>query len=462
MDVQPQTYPHSSNHNRVDAIRPHRHAHQVTMKTKHTHSTRPSERGGILVTAIIFCALVGLVLVAYLSMLRSQHKFTFRSQVWNDCVPLCEAGIEEALAHVNYSGTIGTNFGLNGWLYSANAYRKELSLNGGTVKVAISNDMPPTIFVNGSLKAPLSSANLTRVIRVGTRLNQRFAYAVLSRGNITCNSSGARVDSYDSSNPLKSTLGQYDPLKAGDQATLATTAKMPNSIDIGNLKLYGYAGTGPGGTVGINNGNVGSTLFNNNPLNSGKIEGGHSANDVNVYIPDPTLPTMFASGTAPAGGVIGGTNYAYILPAGDWTLSSLNLGTGQRMIVTGNARLLVNGSTSINGSADIDVAPGGNLEFYTTGNADIKGNVNNPGAPKDFNMIGLKGCTSISYSGGASYVGTVNAPQADVIITGGSALYGAIIAKTAKVGGGLSFHYDEALKGNPREARFLVTSYQEL
>ncbi|HKQ38803.1 MAG TPA: hypothetical protein VJ063_12050, partial [Verrucomicrobiae bacterium] len=91
------------------------------------------QRGGILVTTIIFCALVGLVLVAYLSMLKSQHKFTYRSQVWNDCVPLCEAGIEEALAHMNYSGT-STNFGINGWVLSANAYRKEIKLNDGTVR----------------------------------------------------------------------------------------------------------------------------------------------------------------------------------------------------------------------------------------------------------------------------------------------------------------------------------------
>lgn len=420
-----------------------------------------SERGGILVTAVIFCALVGLVLVAYLSMLRTQHKFTHRSQVWNDCVPLCEAGIEEALAHLNYSGTT-TNFGINGWVLSANAYRKELRLNDGTVRVAISNDTPPTIFVNGLLKAPLGSTNLSRGIRVGTRLNQRFAYALLARGNITCNSAGARVDSYDSTDPLKSTLGQYDPLKAGDKATLATTSKLPGAIDVGNLKLYGYAGTGPGGTININNGNVGSTLFNDNPLNSGKIESGHSANDVNVYIPDPVLPSSFSGVPLAGGGVIGGTNYTYIIPSGDYTLNSLNLGTGQRLIVTGNARLLVNGATAISGGADIDIAPGGNLEFYTIGNVDIKGNVNNPGLPKDFSMIGLKGCSAITYSGGASFVGTVNAPQASVTITGGSALYGAVIANTAKVTGGLSVHFDEALKGNPREGRFLAATYQEL
>src|SRR5262247_4119637 len=123
---------------------------------------RSNERGGILVTAVVFSALVGLALVAYLAMLQSQNKFTHRSQVWNDCIPLCEAGIEEALAHINYSGTT-TSFGINGWGFSGNAYRKDLNLNQGTVRIAISNDLPPTIFVNGSLHAPLSSSSdLTR------------------------------------------------------------------------------------------------------------------------------------------------------------------------------------------------------------------------------------------------------------------------------------------------------------
>ena len=426
---------------------------------------RSYERGGILFAAIVFCALVGLVLTAYLSMIRSQQKFTYRSQVWNDCVLLCEAGIEEAFAHINYTGNgNNTNFGIHGWTLSANAYRKEIKLDDGTVRIAISNDMPPTIFASGFLRAPLSSSrDITRSIRVGTRLNQRFPYALLARGTITCNSAGSRVDSYDSTDPLKSTGGRYDPKKAGDQATLATIAKIPKAIDVGNLKLYGYAGTGPGGTVEVNgSGNVGSTAFNDNPANGGKIEKGHTANDLNVYIADPTLPKDFGSGPSPGSGAIGGTNYAYVISSGDWTLNALNVSGSQRVLVTGTARLLVKGDTSISGSADIDIAPGASIEIFSTGNIDIKGNVNNPGAPKDFSVIGLNGCNAISYSSGAPFVGTVNAPKANVTMNGGATVYGAIIANSAKLSGGLSLHYDESLKGNPNEGRYLAASYQEL
>jgi hypothetical protein len=422
---------------------------------------RSNESGSILITAVIFAALVGLALVAYLSLIKSQHTLTHRSKVWNDCIPLCEAGIEDALAHLNFSGT--TTFGINGWVFNANAYHKELTLNNGTIRVAISNDLPPTIFASSSLRAPLSSSSdITRTIRVGTRTNESFPYAILTRGRLICNSSGGRVDSYDSTNPLKSTLGRYDPAKAGDQAHVVTISRDPSAIEIGTLSVYGYAGTGPGGSIGITGGNVGSTLFNDNTFNDGKIEAGHVTDDINVYIPDPTLPGNFTGALSPGSGTVAGTNYTYVLPSGNWTLNSLKLGTGQRMIVTGNAHILVTGSTAISGSGGIDIAAGGSLEFYTTGDVDIKGNVNNLGVPKDFSLVGLNGCKNITYSGGASYVGTINAPGANVTIAGGSVFSGAIIANTAKITGGLSVHYDEALKAPPGEGRFLVASYQEL
>src|SRR5688572_17544644 len=111
-------------------------------------STRSRQRGGILVVTIIFCSLVGVVLVAYLSMLKSQHKFTYRSQVWNDCVATCEAGIEEAMSHINYSGTT-SNFAINGWVLSGGAYRKQRNINGGFVRMAIATAIPPMITVTG-------------------------------------------------------------------------------------------------------------------------------------------------------------------------------------------------------------------------------------------------------------------------------------------------------------------------
>src|SRR3989442_14858621 len=72
------------------------------------------QQGSILAIMLILSALIGLMLAAYLTMVGSQNKFTQRSQVWNNSVPVAESGVEEALAHINYSGTT-SNFAINGW-----------------------------------------------------------------------------------------------------------------------------------------------------------------------------------------------------------------------------------------------------------------------------------------------------------------------------------------------------------
>ena len=64
-----------------------------------------SDQGGVLVITIVICALVGLMLSAYLSMVSSQHNFTQHSQIWNNVIPMCESGVEEAMSHINHINT---------------------------------------------------------------------------------------------------------------------------------------------------------------------------------------------------------------------------------------------------------------------------------------------------------------------------------------------------------------------
>lgn len=436
----------------------------MTMRIKATNnsSLQPSERGGILVITIIFCALVGMVLVAYLSMLKSQHKFTHRSQVWNDCIPMCEAGIEEALAHLNFSGT-ANNFAINGWVLTGNCYRKELNLNGGMVRVAISNDMPPTIFVNGLMRAPVQTNYLTRTVRLKTRVNQRYPYACLSKSTITMSGANAYVDSYDSTDPLQSTFGRYDLLKRDDEAIVATTSTVDGDLNIGNASVFGNVATGPGGDVAISGGSVGTILYNANPLNDGSIEGGHYADDVNVYIPDATLPQGF-SGLPPQQNVmVNGTNYAYVLGNGDYYLNSLNL-SGPGVLVQGKARIHVAGQTSLSSSAHILLAPGASLEYYAAGDINVSGRgwINASGYAKDFTIYALNTCNSINYSGDAQFVGTMYAPRSDIKMSGSSGGFGALVGKSITFSGEMSFHYDEALRGDPRQGRFIAASWQEL
>ena len=425
-----------------------------------------SQKGGsVLVITLILCVLVGLMLAAYLNLVGSQNKFTQRSQVWNNVIPLCEAGVEEALTHINYSGTT-SNFAINGWVLSNTNYIKTRTNSDGRYQMSISTDIQPVITVQGFLLVPVQTNYLSRTVQVKTTLNRRFPQAVLAKGAISMGGNAIAVNSFNSTNSAYNTGGQYDPLKARDQATVATDSKTAGSVSIGNANVFGKAATGPGGTVVLNNGTVGDTAWDSNNANRGAIEPGHSANDMNIYIPDVKLPPSLL-GAAPPGpqiSILGVVTANYLLTSGDYALDSINLSSSSKILVTGKARLYVRGSTSMSGQAQIEILPGGSLEFYSAGTASFGGGgvLNDPGNAANFAFYGLPSCTSVSYGGNAGFIGTIYAPEASVTMQGTSDMVGAFVGNTVTLGGNGSMHYDEALQGDPTEGRYLVASWLEL
>ena len=53
-----------------------------------------------------------------MSLLKSQNGSNMRSQSWNSAMPVVEAGIEEALAHLNSTGLGNGNLATQGWTQS--------------------------------------------------------------------------------------------------------------------------------------------------------------------------------------------------------------------------------------------------------------------------------------------------------------------------------------------------------
>jgi hypothetical protein len=424
--------------------------------------------GGVLVVTIIICALVGLMLSAYLSMISSQHTFTQRSQVWNNAIPLCEAGIEEAMAHINHNSTLSNNFAINGWRLDGGHYKKERYINGGEVRMDIDNGLPPIITVRGTLKEPIGHGTVTRVVKVRTKMNQRFPAAVLARGGIGLNGSG-RIDSYNSTNNAESTLGQYDVLKATANALVGTTLRTPGSISVGTMTLYGSGATGPGGTITVaNSGSVGSKAWVESVAGKGKVEPGHHINDANYYIPPASLPSDFAPAALPMNQmyppIVGGTNYKYcVLGDGDYRLlGNMLIGSGDKMLIAGQCRIHVTGTLTVGSSGFILLNTNGYVEFYCGNRVDIAGQgfINLNGYAKNFSIISLTS-QPVSYGGQARLVGTFYAPLSAVNLQGTTDAMGAFTCDSFTLGGGMGIHFDEALKGEPK-VRFIANSWTEL
>src|SRR5262245_16321957 len=73
------------------------------------------EKGSVLVISLILTCILGVTLGSYLMWVRSQSRMTAQSHAWNSALTIAEAGVEEALAHINMKAGTNNNLAANGW-----------------------------------------------------------------------------------------------------------------------------------------------------------------------------------------------------------------------------------------------------------------------------------------------------------------------------------------------------------
>lgn len=427
--------------------------------------TFENRRGSILTLVMITVILIGVTLGSYLHLVSNQNQAVVRSQQWNAAIPLAEAGIEEALAHLNKNMT---NRSVDGWTVEGTNVVKERTLGQDKYRVMINKDVdPPTVVAEGYVYIPTKEKffDPPRRVRVTTTNDALFSKAMVAKGAIDLSGNNVRSDSFDSSDPKYSTGGQYDPTKSRDNGDIATNSSLLNSLAVGNADILGHVSTGPGGSVEIGpNGAVGDKAWH--ALGRNGIKPGWSADDMNVQFPDVKLP--FNGGFAPSSDKVDGTNYTYVLGDGNFELNELSLSGKGAVLVSGNATLLVRGNVSVSGNAYIYIAPGANLQMYVEGaSADFGGNgvVNSAGKAESFGYWGTSSNVEVKLRGNAAFIGTIYAPSAYLSLGGGGRdthdFVGASVSNQVKMNGHFNFHYDEALaKFGPRRG-YTITSWSE-
>jgi hypothetical protein len=455
------------------------------MKTILHPNSRP--QGHFLLIAMMAVGLISFILVNYLKLVQSQNAAVARSQVWNSAVPVFESGIEDALTHMNTHGR--TNMECDGWTkvgldqYQMTRYVGEnyytvtitnFVVGSTSEKPAINSiaciSYPATLASSGQgpllaqAGAPDRAAPvLRRGVRVATTRNGLFTKAMVARGSITI-SGNVLTDSYDSTNPLYSSNGLYTASRSRDKGDVASNGALIKEINTSDgVVLQGHISTGPGGTVGMSGTvSIGDKAW---------IEGGNSGikpgwfkDDMNVAFPDVTAPFVGGAFT-PSGGIVGGTNYAYVLDGGNYQLGSMSLGGVNKVMVTGKSVLYVTGNLNMSGQAAFIIAPGASLKLYVAGargNLTGQGVMNQTGFATNFVYYGLPTNTRVDLTGGSGFTGIIYAPQAALNVSGGSILHGATISDTVSATGGFKFHYDESLASFDNGGNFIVTSWNEL
>jgi hypothetical protein len=447
-------------------------------------------RGSTLMLSMFVTAIVGFVLAAYLTLIKGQNQNVARSQAWNSTVAVIEAGIEDALTHLNRHGS--TNLLCDNWQFINGEYVMQRTVGENYYVVAITNfvagtnNITPSINSQGYVQMPIVVASaqsalfaaagvvesggrtyLARGVKATTRKDYVFAKGLVARDTINLRGNNIESDSFDSLDPNYSTNGLYDPNKRKDNGDIATNSSLTNSLNVGNADIMGHVSTGPNGSVSIGpNGSVGSKAWVSGH-NHG-IETGYRTDDMNVDFPEVRPP--FTSGAfTPGGGLIGTTNYTYLLVSGNYQLDHLTMASANKLYVTGDAILYVTGDVDITGNASIEIANGATLQLYVGGaSANLGGNgvINGSGNATNFFYKGLPANTSLSISGNGTFTGMIYAPNAALNLNGGgnntTDFVGAIVTNTADLNGHYNFHYDEALKQYGPARGYIVNGWNEI
>lgn len=337
------------------------------MKTKFLCN---KQSGSVLMITMVIIAIVGIALASYLSMAGAMNKSVTRSQTWNSSIPIVEAGIEEAIMHLNNNCMASDitqstpNWTADSWTAVTGGLQMTRTLGTSRYTVTILTASPyttlaPAIVCEGYVPAPLASlapqtifavigsvdpnqAFVTnkyvgRRVRVTTGLDGVFVKGMLAKDSIDLHGNRISTDSFDSQDPAHSDNGQYDINERKDNGDVAVNSRLMDSFNVGNADIRGKASTGPGGLVSIGpNGTIGDAAWNDSGVNG--IQPGHTADDMNVFLKDVEVP--FTSGySTPTGGSV--TNLI-IIPAGG-LVTTTNLPTNAVSVVT---NLVVANSTN--------------------------------------------------------------------------------------------------------------------
>ncbi|HUK82276.1 MAG TPA: hypothetical protein VLZ12_06545 [Verrucomicrobiae bacterium] len=449
-----------------------------------TMSRSDGSRGSVLLSAAVCASVLAIVIAGVLAYLSNEYNLNNRTHSWNQAFHLAESAAEIGIAEYNYQyslGGSGVGFqSANGWSGGSGTYAKTISnltdtsgKSVGTMKVTATGVGTPSPQFRG--EGTVTSSNyggqsLSRAVSISLASNSSlFPYGLVSKTSISL-ANVFTIDSYDSSDPAKSTNGQYDSSKKQANGNIATLATGSSAVSLANsADIYGTISTGPGGSLTmVNSPKVGPTFSGQATTPAQAEANGWLTHAFTSPPPDITVPTALTAasnlGTINLTGV--GT---MTIGGGDYRVNSLSAANSSIITVSGNVRLYVLGNVSVLNSAKIDLPAGSSLTVYVGGstvNISGAGVVNTAAGSRSINnqWFGLSTMNNGTIANAGVFNGTFYAPSAKVTVANSAVISGSLVASNTLFSNAGGIHYDESLKGSGGGAgtTYNVIAWQEL
>ena len=442
----------------------------------HFHQTHKS--GSAILAALGLLAVTAVVVAVTLSQARNRFRTSHHSARWTQAANAAEAGVELTL--------MSAQDGLwtpNGWTTAPGApgtaaVTKTFPLSAGvpatgpisaTVsvdKVALANlkwlrirstgsadvsggalagvDARDVLLRKLSLRrdratgASVATPRATRTLEILAKPLSPFRRGILM--DTQFNMSGGVIDSFDSSDPTKSTSTLYDAAKRQSNGDVGVN-DTGGASNLGDSFVYGDVSySGPAITNTSNVQGTVSTPFSD-PIDP-------------VAVPTWTSFSATPNKITTTMSLTGGTQSSPTR----FKVSTLTYSGGETLTLAPHAvgaesyvEIWVTGDFKSSGTSQIILKPGVHVTYYIEGDITATGttfvNESNVAANNTLNVVtqppGIK--RSVTFTGGGDFIGAINAPGSDFTLSGNASFSGAMIGKTMSVKGGASIHYDEAL-----------------
>lgn len=460
-----------------------------------------SNRGTVLMVALILSAAIGISLTSYLVLAEQTAKMSNRSFYINAAQDFCDLGVEQALWCMNNSNNwSGGDFtpvsGATSQYYatfpSATTYYNLSAGVKGQVKIwaDVSNPNIPHIVVRSILTLN-GGSTLSKEAEAYMKIASYFSSGMVGQ-TITFDGK-VKADSWNS-NPSGDgiTSVPYSSSVANDQASVGAVSLTASALYDGNGRVAGSALVASDDSSGINlqpQGAVGNATF----ISSGQdgLQPGNVTYDFVADFPDVTAPATVNPLSSEGNITLPQTNAAGAIidtPSADgkyyYSLSEIDLSSGQALTVNGNVVIVTSNTTgttvSSTGNSGVYINSGGSLAIYTAGDVSLAGNgvlngSNNSSytyanRPINFAIYGTRSATTAATSGeqsiqiaGNGYLsGVVYAPNANVKVNGNADVLGAIVGNSVTMNGSANFHYDESLASVGNSGLWKIRKWREL
>jgi hypothetical protein len=472
-------------------------------------------------TSILTIAVMSLVVALTLSIVSSKYGTTFQASSWQESLQGAEAGVDIAMAalntgdwtgwstqngtpprgtpsggsaaggnpdstHYNYiyppalthvgegnnsvaicvtvdTGGLPLDQNGNQWFRIRSAGTTDVPGPARASSEKLDNRIRKVSLVTDRVSGAPVSGGKPRVSRYIEVVAQPIGSNLWARGitlkNQLTMSGGSYIDSFDSSDPFKSTNRQYDQTKRqahGDIGILDSTGS-----DLQNLGVWGslsYSGPPVKNTGGV----------------TGTISTPYSATVNSVSDPVWTPDTSYVGGGVPNGGILtAGTksNPRYYKINGDLQVAggqSLHI-VQQDTTADNTIYIWITGKLATSGSGLITQDANVKVIYYVDGDMEFSGSSfnNQYGVATGLQIFGVtpaNGTTrQLTISGGGNFIAAVNAPAYIVKISGSASYSGALIGKSIDLSGSGGFHYDAALakNGGPGASNYAFASWFE-